>query len=522
MISVRQYLVREIALTLGRHPEDIDTNVPFSRMGIKSSDLVTITSRLAKESRQDLPATLGGDYPTISAVASFLEKVLDESRNNGGKGYSSPEQPPLPKFHLLTLSAKDKTALDTLSSGYIAFLEQNPEIDPKDFCYTVNVGQKDWPWRAAVSGKDNRELAKELAHLKTNDLSQNVRGVSQDVFPMNPAFLFTGQGSQYPGMGRDLYRQQPVFREEMDRCIDILSQPHAISLKHLLFEQNDSQLLDQTANTQPALFSLEYAMAQMYRSWGIEPAFVMGHSVGEFVAACMAGVFSLEDSLKLISARGRLIQALPREGKMVVCLCARKLVEDAIAPYGNNLSIAAANGPANTVISGKNAAVDKVCRQLEQDGISWIPLQTSHAFHSILMEPMIEAFREVAETVRYESPQIPYISNVTGDLVENDEVCFPDYWCRHIRSSVMFEAGIRALYRAGCRLFQEIGPSPVLSGMGAAILPQDASDFVPSLRRGWGEEKAICTGLSRLYMQGVQINWKAFYKPFNPAVISIS
>lgn len=519
MISVRQYLVREIALTLGRRPEDIDTNVPFLRMGIKSSDLVTITSRLAKEIRQELPAAVGGDYPTISELASFCEKVLDERGNNNGNGCRPPEQPSLPEFHLLTLSAKDKTELHTLSSGYIAFLDQHPETNTKNFCYTVNSGQKDWPWRAAVSGKDNRELAKELAHLKTNDLSL---GGSQGVFSMKPAFLFTGQGSQYPGMGRDLYRQQPVFREEMDRCIAILSQSHSISLKHLLFEQNDSQLLDQTANTQPALFSLEYAMAQMYRSWGIEPAFVMGHSVGEFVAACVAGVFSLEDGLKLISARGRLIQALPQEGKMVVCLCARSLVEDAITPYGNDLSIAAANGPANTVISGKNAAVEEVCRRFEAYGISWIPLQTSHAFHSILMEPMIEAFREVAGTVRYKSPQIPYISNVTGDLVESDEVCFSDYWCRHIRSSVMFESGIRALYRAGCRLFQEIGPSPVLSGMGAAILSQDTSEFVPSLRRGWGEEKAICTGLSRLYMQGVPIDWKAFFKPFNPAVISIS
>ncbi|MCG8550725.1 MAG: acyltransferase domain-containing protein [Desulfobacterales bacterium] len=518
MISVRQYLVREIALTLGRRPEDINTNVPFSRMGIKSSDLVTIRSRLAMEIRQDLPAAAGEDYPTISAVASFWEKVLDEIGNNDGSGCRSPEQTPLPESHLLALSAKDKTELHTLSSNYIAFLDRHPETNPKDFCYTVNAGQTDGTWRAAVSGKDNLELAKELAHLKTNDLSL---GGSQGVSSMNPAFLFTGQGSQYPGMGRDLYCQQPVFREEMDRCIAILSDSHAISLKQLLFEQNDSQLLDQTANTQPALFSLEYAMAQMYRSWGIEPAFVMGHSVGEFVAACVAGVFSLEDGLKLISARGRLIQTLPQEGKMVACLCAGKLVEDAITPYGNDISVAAANGPANTVISGKNAAVKEVCKRFEADGISWIPLQTSHAFHSILMEPMIEAFRDVAETVRYGSPQIPYISNITGDLVENDEVCFPDYWCRHIRSPVMFESGIHALYRAGCRLFQEIGPSPVLSGMGAAILSQDGAEFVPSLRRGWGEEKAICTGLSMLYMQGADIDWDAFFKPFSPAVISI-
>ena len=539
MRSVRQYLIEEIALIRGVSPEEIDMEVPFSRMGIKPVDLAAITDRLAKEIRRELPATLGFDYPSISAVVSFLEKEDDESRDDssgygsgsgGVSAHPAVEEPPVrktpgnrsrPGFHLLTLSAGDKKELDALIRDYGAFLAQHPEIDPVDFCYTAHSGCTDLPWRAAVSGKDTRELAKGLDHLKTNTQSPDVWITAKGVSPRNPAFVFTGQGSQYPGMGRELYRLQPVFREQMDRCNAILAQSQSIFLNDLIYGQNDPQLLDQTANTQPALFSLEYAMARMYRSWGIEPGFVMGHSVGEFVAACMAGVFSLEDGLKLISARGRLIQALPREGKMVACLCALDLVQDLIAPYGHDLSVAAVNGPANTVVSGKNRAVEQICRHLEQNAVPWVPLKTSHAFHSVLMEPMIRAFREVAETVRYESPQIPYVSNVTGDLVDDDAVCSPDYWCRQIRSAVMFEAGIRALYRAGCRLFQEIGPSPVLSGMGAAVLPRESAQFVPSLRRGVPEEKAICTGLSMLYVQGVNIDWKAYSTPFDPAVISV-
>ncbi|WP_020588915.1 hybrid non-ribosomal peptide synthetase/type I polyketide synthase [Desulfobacter curvatus] len=433
----------------------------------------------------------------------------------------APAEGSRPGFHLLTLCARDKSTLDELTDEYLTFLEQHPEIDPADFCYTANAGRRDFPWRAAVAGKDTQELVKGLQRLKNNDLSLDAWKTVQGVSPRNPAFLFTGQGSQYPGMGRELYALQPIFREQMDKCNAILTQYHSISLNHLIYEQNDPQLINQTVNTQPALFSIEYAMAQMYRSWGIEPAFVMGHSVGEFVAACVAGIFSLADGLKLISARGRLIQALPREGKMVVCLCALDLVEELMAPYGNDLSIAAVNGPSNTVVSGKSIAVDGICKLLEQNGISWVPLQTSHAFHSVLMEPMIQAFKEVAETVRYESPKIPYISNVTGEIIENNEVCSPDYWCRHILSAVMFEAGVRTLYNKGCNLFLEVGPNPVLSGMASAILPKDTAVFASSLRRGMSDEKMLLSGMGSLYTNGVNIDWCKQAASFTPSIVSI-
>ena len=481
-------------------------------------------------SLDDIPAKIPVEQ--IPWISNYKKRIATVSSFGFG-GVNAQlvvEEPPVqeltanefkPGFHLLTLSAKNKTALNMLTDKYLAFLKQNPEIDPADFCYTANAGRMDFPWRAAVSGKNNQELLKGLEHLKNNDNSQDVWGAVEGVSPRNPAFLFTGQGSQYPGMGWELYRLQPVFREKMDLCNTILEQSCSISLKHLIYKQSDPGLLDRTINTQPALFSIEYAISQMYLSWGINPSFVMGHSVGEFVAACVAGVFSLEDGLKLISARGRLIQALPREGKMVVCFASLDFVEELIASYGNDLSIAAVNGPANTVVSGKNAAVDQICGLLAQHEISWVPLNTSHAFHSKLMEPMIEEFREVAETVHYESPRIPYISNVTGALVENEEVCSSEYWCRHIRSAVMFESGMRTLHKEGCCLFLEIGPNPVLSGMASAVLPNNTAIFAPSLRRGISDEKTILSGLGLLYTNGVDIDWRKQAVFYTPSIVSI-
>ncbi|MCG8639313.1 MAG: acyltransferase domain-containing protein, partial [Desulfobacterales bacterium] len=509
-----------IKVLLSLKNEEIPAHLHFNTL----NPLISLDEIPAKIPLENTPWPVN-PKKRIATVSGFsfggvnAHLVVEEPPVEKVSGHDS--KPGKPGVHLLTLSAKDQMALDVLAGEYKAFLEQNPEIDPADFCYTANAGRMDLPWRAAVSGKDNRDLAQGLACLTAGKHASDVWASAKGVSPRNPAFLFTGQGAQYPGMGRELYRLQPVFREQMDQCNDILSQSGTISLNHLIYGQSDPQLLDQTANTQPALFSLEYALAQLVLSWGIRPAFVMGHSVGEFVAACVAGVFSLSDALKLISARGRLIQALPREGKMVACFSGLDLIKELISPYGNDLSVAAVNGPANVVISGKSDAVDAMCGQLKQKEVSWVPLKTSHAFHSALMEPMIEAFRAVAETVTYASPKIPYVSNLTGGLVENNAVCSPEYWCRHIRSTVMFETGIQTLHRQGCNLFLEIGPNPVLTGMASAILPKESAVFASSLRRGVSDEKMLLSGLGLLYTNGVDIDWRSQAAAFRPAIVSI-
>jgi len=422
--------------------------------------------------------------------------------------------------HLLTISARDENALQEIAGQYKKYLESHPDTDTVSFCYTANACRSNFPLRLAVPGKNAKELEKGLtAFLNKTYHPGNMSGKGQSGH--KPAFLFTGQGSQYPGMGRDLYRTQPVFRKEMDRCNEILETKHQIPLLFLIYDDHDEALLDQTGNTQPALFSLEYSMARMYQSWGIEPSVVMGHSVGEYVAACIAGVFSLEDGLKLIAARGKLIQSLPLNGKMAVLFTNESRAESAIDPFKDRISIAALNGPENSVISGEGDAVDQVVESLSMAGIQCVNLPVSHAFHSALMEPILDDFRKIAAEITYATPEIPYISNVTGQMAKKDEVCSAEYWCRHIRSTVKFESGVRALHKEGHRLFLEIGPTPVLSGMAGAFIPKEDVLFASSLKRGRDDWRSVMESLGSLYARGISINWRELDQPHHKTVLSI-
>lgn len=441
--------------------------------------------------------------------------VVEEPPNAGKKH----EKQGLP-CQLLTLSARDETTLARMAGQYKSYLSSHPQTDAAAFCHTANACRSDFPWRLALVGETATALGKGLSAYLENYFP-NGMAVGKGKSSGNPAFLFTGQGSQYPGMGRELYQTQPVFRREMDRCNEILTKNHQIPLLSLLYDDQDGALLDQTKNTQPALFSLEYSLACMYRAWGVEPSVVMGHSVGEFVAACIAGVFSPEDGLKLIAARGRLIQALPRGGKMAVLFTHLSRVEAAMASFGKDLSIAAVNGPENSVVSGTGSAVDALCNVLSADGVQSFMLPVSHAFHSRLMAPMVEDFRKIAMEITYGMPKIPYVSNVTGQVMADDEVCSPDYWCRHIRSTVQFETGIRTLHKNGCGLFLEIGPNPVLTGMARAIIPKEDAEFVPSLKKGITDLRSILDGIGLLYTRGVEINWKEQGRPYHQGILSI-
>jgi acyl transferase domain-containing protein/acyl carrier protein len=312
-------------------------------------------------------------------------------------------------------------------------------------------------------------------------------------------------------MARQIYDTHPTFRAALERC-DAIARRHVDrSLLATIYpEAGAASLIDETSYTQPALFAVEYALAELWRSWGVTPTVVAGHSVGEYAAACVAGVFGLEDAIKLVAARGRLMQALPRNGAMVVAFAPEARVARAVAGHEADVSLAAVNGPANVVISGRREAVDVIVRALRAEGVGSRELTVSHAFHSPLMDPMLDEFERVAREIEYAPPRLAIVSNITGRFVQPEEITCASYWRRHARAAVRFEDTVRTLNRHGLRLFVEVGPSPILSDMARQCLPDSAAHWLPSVRRGRNDWTELLRSLAVLYAAGAPVDWAGF------------
>ena len=419
-------------------------------------------------------------------------------------------------LHILALSAKSEIALKELAQRYERHLNEYPSLVLPDVCFTANSGRSHLDHRIAAVAQSVEQLRRQLADfVAEEERTQVLSGSVQDSDRPKIAFLFTGQGSQYLGMGQQLFHTQPTFRKALERCDQLLRPYLDRPLLSVMYpETGQSSPLDQTAYTQAALFAVEYALAELWRSWGIKPSVVMGHSVGEYVAACVAGVFSLEDGLKLIASRGRLMQELPCGGKMATVFADEASIAAAVEPYEDSVSIAAVNGPESIVISGAGSDVETILKGFETRAINYSLLNVSHAFHSPLMEPMLDEFERIAAEVTYSSPRIGTISNVTGTMSRGDEMAGGAYWRRHIRQPVRFSASIEWLYGQGYRTFIEIGPSPVLSGMGAGCLPESASVWLPSLKRGEPDWQRMLTSLAELYVRGAEVEWNGFDRDY--------
>jgi acyl transferase domain-containing protein len=450
-----------------------------------------------------------GGVSSFGASGVNAHAVLESAPQPQPPGSDLIERP----HELVLLSARSESGLRALASRYVEYLGENPATALADLAHTTSVGRAHLPFRLAVTADNTLRLAGSLAAYANGETPARLVSdyVAESAQP-KVAFLFTGQGAQYAGMGRQLYETQPVFRAALDRCDDLL-RPHLEQpLLEVLFSSDSqiSALLDHTTYTQPALFALEYALAQLWLSWGVRPGAAMGHSVGEYVAACIAGVFSLEDGLKLIAARGRLMGALPAGGTMLAVLADEGLVEAAVAPYADRVSIGAVNGPGNLVISGQGAAVEALGAQLSAQGIKTRPLIVSHAFHSPLMDSILDEFERIAREVTYHPPQIALISNVTGRTFEDGQVPDAPYWREHIRAAVQFKRAIETLHEQEYKVFLEIGPHPTLLGMGRGCVPENYGVWLPSLRKGKDDWEQILASVGGCHVSGLPLDWRSF------------
>jgi acyl transferase domain-containing protein/thioesterase domain-containing protein/acyl carrier protein len=460
----------------------------------------------------------------IAGISSFgfggtnTHLIVESSGKSPLAEASSPTglQRPL---HVLKLSARSEAALVTEAADLATYLAELPDVVAADVCYSANTGRADFNHRAVITAKDAKQLGGQLTELAAGNAPAGVkRGAVRTIGRPKVAFLFTGQGSQYVGMGRTLYETQPVFRRSMDACSEILAKQWAgKSLLSILYPpaslaDDPTAPVHQTEFTQPALFALEYALAELWQSWGVVPDIVAGHSVGEYPAACVAGVMSLEDGLALIAERARLMQAVKRRGKMAVVFADRERVAAALNGYGGRVVIAVLNGPENTVVSGEAEAVEALADQFTAEGVQTKLLNVSHAFHSPLMDEMLDEFEALAGRIEFHPPHVPFAANLTGELMAEPPTA--RYWRDHLRNTVQFAADMARVAEAAPAIVLEMGPTASLLGMGRRCVPQLDAAWLPSLRQGQDDWQVLAASVAEYYVRGGQIDWRAWDQPW--------
>jgi acyl transferase domain-containing protein len=423
--------------------------------------------------------------------------------------------------HLLILSARSPALLDQATANLAHHLNQEPAVDLADVTYTLQVGRKPFNHRRLAVCRDRTDALAALV-----DPSRMLSGEVERGDP-KIAFLFPGQGTQHINMFRELFEQEPVFAREISRCARALEPRIKLDLLSVLYPPPNGSPgpgpnLDDTALSQPALFVVEYALATLWMSWGIRPQAMLGQSIGEYVAACLAGVVSLDDALDLVAERARLMQEMPA-GAMLAVFASEVSIRPRL--QDSALSIAALNSPGSCVVSGPKAALEAFASEVSQAGISVRYLRTSHAFHSSMMDPVVKAFVNRAVRVHLSPPCIPYISNVTGTWMEPGSATDPSYWGSHLRQPVRFADGIRCLVQCGCRLLLEVGPGNQLANLARQNLPSPGSTFVVSSardpRKPGSDQAAVHQALGRVWLTGASIDWDSVNANRQPRRISL-
>ena len=421
--------------------------------------------------------------------------------------------PPLRPSQLLVLSARTGSALETATANLVAHLRQHPDLNLADVAYTYAVGRKVFDRRRMLLCQTLDDAVRALEILDAEQVST----ADQDATNRQVVFMFPGQGAQYVNMARELYQVEPDFREQVDRCSELLRPHLGLDLRDVLYpsaeqEEEAGQRLQQTALAQPALFVIEYALARLWMAWGVRPQAMIGHSIGEYVAACLAGVFSLEDALALVAARGRLMGQLPR-GAMLAIPLPQQNVEPLL---GEELSLAAVNAPSQCVVAGSTDAIVQLEAKLAAQGVMCSRLHTSHAFHSAMMESILAPFAEQVRRVKLNPPEMRYVSNVTGSWITAADATDPNYWARHLRQTVRFAEGLRQIARDPEVALLEIGPGRVLSAFARQQEAQAASRVVLASLRHPREEQSdvafLLNSVGRLWLAGVPLDWAGLYR----------
>ncbi len=452
-----------------------------------------------------------GEAPRRAGLSSFgiggtnAHAVLEEAPEPAPSGPARPWQ-------LAVLSARSEAALEAATDNLARHLREHPEIPFADAAWTLQTGRRALPRRRIVVARDAAGAAAALAERDPERVLSRVAGSGRR--PV--VFLFPGQGTQYAGMGRDLYEAEPAFRSALDACAGLLV-PHldGLDLRRALYpepgeEEGADRRLQETALAQPALFAVEYALAQVWMEWGVRPEAMLGHSLGEYVAACLAGVLSLEDALALVAVRGRLMQALPRGAMLAV-----PRSEEQVIPWlEGGLALAAVNAPSLCVVAGPEAEVEALRARLAESGVEGRRLRTSHAFHSAAMDPVLEPLAERMGTLRLSPPRIPYLSNLTGTWIRASEATDPAYWARHLRQPVRFAAAVAELLGEPGRVLLEVGPGRALSSL-ARRQAGPATVLLGSLGQlgdGGADHELLLGSLGRLWQEGADVDWEGFHR----------